>query len=647
MCGIAGYFGAHNDPAPGVLDGMVDALRHRGPDARGTLRRAGVGLGHARLSIVDLEGGRQPISNEDWSVWVALNGEVFNHVELRRDLEARGHVFRTRSDTEVIVHAYEEQGPRCLESLNGDFAFALWDRRQSRLLLARDRMGVRPLYYAQRAGTLVFASEIKALLRFPGIEARLDPLALEQCFTFWFPLAPRTPFAGVRELPPGHLLIAERGRISVQRYWALDYPAANEAAEPRDEAQVAEELRALLAEATRIRMRADVPVGAYLSGGLDSSATAALMDRLPGQGLKTFSVGFDSEEFDEGEFQSTMVRALGTEHSSVRCSVVDIARHFPEVVRHAEHPMLRTAPAPLFMLSRLVREQGIKVVMTGEGADEILGGYDIFKEAKVRRFWARQPQSAWRPLLFARLYPYLTGMHRQPRAFLQAFFANGLERTGDPLFSHLPRFAVAQRGRRFFSSDLRAQVGGYDALEELRQQLPKAFTGWHPLSQAQYLETAYLMPGYILSSQGDRVAMAHGVEGRFPFLDQRVVEFAAQIPPRMKLRGLREKHILRRAVGDCLPAPISERPKQPYRAPGAECFFGPRAPEYARELLSRRSIARAGYFDPEAVERLASKCRAGAPLTSGDDMALVGILSTQLLHYHFIEHAAVSSAAAC
>jgi asparagine synthase (glutamine-hydrolysing) len=566
-------------------------------------------------------------------------------VELRHDLEARGHRFRTRSDTEVIVHAYEEHGERCLELFNGDFAFSLWDSRANRLLLARDRLGVRPLYYTQKQGTLVFASEIKALLRFPGVDARLDPIGLDQCFTFWFPLAPRTAFASISELPPGHLLVAEGSSLRVRPYWTLEFPRHDEHTyDARPEGEIAEELRSLLQDATRLRMRADVPVGAYLSGGLDSCATSALASRLAAGRLRTFSITFDSREFDESVFQRRMANALRSQHSSVRCTPGDIARAFPDIVRAGEQPVLRTAPAPLFLLSRMVRDSGVKVVMTGEGADEVLGGYDIFKEAQVRRFWARQPQSAWRPLLLARLYPYLARVKQQPRAFVQAFFGTGLDRVADPLFSHLPRFSVASRGKRFFSRALSAQLGAYDALAELRDRLPAAFTGWHPLAQAQYLETAYLLPGYILSSQGDRVAMAHGVEGRFPFLDHRLVEYAARIPPRMKLRGLREKHILRRALAADVPASIRERAKQPYRAPGSECFTAPGSPGYVRELLSQGTLERSGLFDPAAVarlaERLGQRSRAGELPGTGDDMALLGVLSTQLLHRHFISGSA-------
>jgi asparagine synthase (glutamine-hydrolysing) len=642
MCGIAGIFGLNRglsgDEAGSrrVLERMVEALRHRGPDDGGVYLDGRVGLGHRRLSIVDLSGGHQPLSNADASVWISFNGEIFNYVELRRELEARGHVFRTSSDTETIVQAYMDAGPGCVESFNGDFAYAIWDRNLQRLVLARDRMGVRPLYYTVANGVLVFASEVKSLLEYPGVQAELDPIALEQCFSFWFPLAPRTPYKGIFELPPGHQLVAENGNISVRPYWQLEFPHAGEAgADPRSEGEVAEELEALLEDATRIRLRADVPVGAYLSGGFDSSATTALAQRQTGR-LRTFSVGFESPEFDETRYQREVVAALGTEHSMLTVTRADIGRDFPEVIRHTERPVLRTAPAPLYTLASLVRKHGFKVVVTGEGADEVFGGYDIFKEAKVRRFWARSPQSKWRPLLLRRLYPYLAGMQSQSMDYLQAFFRNGLSEVDDPLYSHLPRFNLTRRATRFFSDDLRRSLEGYDALQDLRERLPAAFRTWHPLSQAQYLETAFLLPGYILSSQGDRMAMAHGVEGRFPFLDHRVVELAARIPPRLKLKGLREKHILRRALGRHLPAIISERPKQPYRAPDSESFFGAGAPDYVEELLSAPALERSGYFNPQAVRKLAAKCRAGGPIGVGDNMAFVGVLSTQLVDSMFI-----------
>jgi len=539
MCGIAGLYGTPRFESPPwvVLSRMLAAIRHRGPDASGMHLGQGAGLGHARLSIIDLSGGQQPMANEDATVWVTFNGEIFNYVELHEHLAARGHEFRTRSDTEVIVHMYEEMGPACVEAFNGDFAFALWDVRRNRLVLARDRMGVRPLYHTTRQGTLFFASEVKSLLQVPGVRAELDPVALDQCFTFWLPLAPRTPFKGIEELPPGHVLVAEGGRESVRPYWQLNYPEAGDqdALVPGGEQAIASQLAELLIDATRIRLRSDVPVGAYLSGGLDSSVVTALIKRFTSSRLRTFSVTFDKAEFDESHHQEEVVRALATDHSSIACGSRDIGRIFPEVIRHTERPVIRTAPAPLFELARFVRDNGFKVVLTGEGADEVLAGYDIFKEAKIRRFWARQANSSWRPLLLRRLYPYLSGIQGQPQAYLEAFFRAGIDQPNDPLLSHLPRWGMTARSKMFFSDDLRMQLEKYDALDDLRGRLPAAYGRWHPLSQAQYLEAAYLLPGYILSSQGDRVAMAHGVEGRFPFLDHRVVELAARIPPRLKL----------------------------------------------------------------------------------------------------------------
>jgi asparagine synthase (glutamine-hydrolysing) len=631
-----------------IAQRMVGALRHRGPDGQGVHLEEGIALGHTRLSIIDLAGGGQPMANEDGSVWITFNGEVFNYVELREELIAAGHVFRTNSDTETIIHLYEERGADCVAALNGDFAFAIWDRRQQRLLLARDRMGVRPLYYTFANGAFVFASETKSLFQFPGVHPELDPIALDQTFTFWFPVAPRTPFRGVYELPPGHLMILHGMEVTCRPYWQLSFPARMEeaAATPAREAALAEELRELLIDATRIRLRADVPVGAYLSGGLDSSVTTALIRRHTGSHLRTFSVGFETPEFDESEYQQEMVRALGTEHTATLCTRAEIGASFPDVVRHMERPVVRTAPAPLYHLARLVRENEFKVVMTGEGADEILAGYDIFKEAKIRRFWARQPHSAWRPLLLRRLYPYLVGLQGQPQAFLEAFFRKGLDDPADHFFSHRPRWSMTAGAKLFFSDELRASLAGYDAIEELHGTLPGAFPTWHPLSQAQYLEAAYLLPGYILSSQGDRVAMAHAVEGRFPFLDHRVAELAARIPSRLRLKGLTEKHMLRRAVGDYLPTAIARRPKQPYRSPDSQSFFGGRTPEYVEELLAPSAISRTGFFDPRGVEKLVQKCRTRESVGFRDNMALVGILSVQLLDHLFVRRQALCSSRA-
>lgn len=637
MCGIVGLFGWSLPPRAeaALLRRMVAAVAHRGPDAQEVLSERGIALGHARLSILDLEGGAQPMRDETGQVAIAFNGEVFNHVELRAELAARGVRCRTLSDTEVILRLYLERGADCLAALNGDFAFAIHDARLGRLLLARDRIGVRPLHYATLpGGRIAFASEAKALLEVPGVSAEPDPVALDQVFALWAPLPPRTMFRDIRELPPGHLLEADAQGVRVRRWWRIDFPRAGE--EPDiAEAAAAEELRALLADAVRLRMRADVPVGAYLSGGLDSAVVASLArDMAPGA-LRTFSLTFEDPAFDESAQQREMAAALGTAHRAVACTAGDIAESFPEVVRAAERPLLRTAPAPMLRLSRLVRDAGFKVVLTGEGADEVFAGYDLFREAKLRAFCGRQPDSQLRPRLFGRLYPWMPALQAQGPAYLAAVFGAGLDRADDPLFSHLPRFATAARARRFYSPEWRRTLAGHDPLEELRASLPADFMRWHPLHRAQYLETTHLLPGYILSAQGDRVAMAHAVEGRFPFLDPRIVAFAARLPPRLKLRGLREKHILRAAFRGRLPAAIEARAKQPYRAPDAACFFGPAAPPWVAEALSREALRRIGWFEPDAVARLLRKATTVGVTGFADNQALVGVLSAQLWHAQF------------
>ena len=556
---------------------------------------------------------------------------------MREDLKARGCRFRTGSDTEVLLQLYETFGDDCLNRLNGDFAFAIWDGRRRRMLLARDRMGVRPLFYTERGGTLYFASETKALLAVPGIEAELDPIALDQIFTLWAPIAPRTAFRNIFELEPGSTLVIENGRTAHRPYWSFQFPDHDFPSAHHDEPQSKEELEALLTDATRLRMRADVPVGAYLSGGLDSSLITALGAPMAPNGLNTFSVTFDSTEHDESSFQNAVAESLGTRHRAVACGPGDISEIFPAVIRSTERPVLRTAPAPLYRLAGLVREAGMKVVLTGEGADEVFAGYDIFRETRVRRFCARQPTSRFRPNLFRKLYPYLPGLRQQTAEYLGAFFGIGSDDANDPLFSHRPRFRSTAATKIFYSDDLRRTLAGYDAAEDLASRLPADFNRWHPLHQAQYLEARFLLPGYILSSQGDRMAMAHGIEGRFPFLDHRVVEFANRLAPEMKLKGLREKHILRRVAEGLLPDRIIQRPKQPYRAPDSGSFTGNQEQPYLRECLAEQTIAASGLFNPRAVSKLHQKCRSNPVSGFRDNAAFVGILSTQLWLRNFTE----------
>lgn len=640
MCGIAGQVKLHGESVQREqlqtqLQTMIATLSHRGPDATGIHCTHHAGLAHARLSIIDLEGGQQPMSIAGGKFWIAFNGEIFNYVELREELVKKGHTFATRSDTEVILHLYQEDGEACVQRLNGQWAFAIWDEPAQKLFLSRDRMGVRPLFYTNTGTSFLFASEVKALMACPEVDAELDLNALDQMFTFWTTLPPRTAFKGINQLPPGHCATLENGQLRVWQYWRLEYSPTD--GSTANEARLTQELLDLLLDATRIRLRSDVPVGAYLSGGLDSTLITALTANLVGDKLRTFSVSFEDSEFDESPYQREASAFLHTRHSDVHCTYNDVANIFPEVIRHTEQPILRSAPAPMFMLAKLVRESGFKVVLTGEGADETMGGYDIFKEAKIRRFWARNPQSRMRPLLLKRLYPYMDGIQRQPAAYLRHFFHVADADLASPFFSHLPRWQLTSKLKAFFSREVKDELRNHSALSDMEGALPDSFAGWDPFNQAEYLEAMYFLPGYILSSQGDRMAMAHSVEGRYPFLDYRVVEFAAKLPPLLKMKVLDQKHLLKRAASGRVPQSIQERPKQPYRAPDGASFFSSRT-GYVNEMLSEECVRHFGVFDPQTVTALASKFRSGRASSVKDNMALVGILSTQLLIDQFVHN---------
>jgi asparagine synthase (glutamine-hydrolysing) len=640
MCGIVGSLNL-NKPhtiSEELLRQMLAMIRHRGPDQFGIYLNQHVGLGSARLSILDLHSGQQPITNEDESLWIVFNGEIFNYLELRPDLEERGHRFKTNTDTEVLLHLYEDYGPGCLKFLNGQFAIAIWDQKAQSLFLARDRLGIRPLFYTVSQGALIFGSEIKAILAHPLVRAEIDPVALDQIFTFWSSLSPRTTFRGIYEVPPGHWLLARDGQISIQRYWELQFPTKADGtqadAPQKSLAETLNDFRDLLIDATRIRLRADVPVGAYLSGGLDSSVISAIIRNYTNNHLDTFSITFENPEFDEGEFQQRMAQFLGTNHHIVHARHADIGRVFPEVIWHCETPITRTAPVPMYLLSKLVRGNNYKVVLTGEGADEFLAGYDIYKEAKIRRFWARQPDSKMRPLLLQKLYPEIAAMP-SGWGYLTSFYGMGLQNTKSPEYSHSVRWRTTSRSKRFFSEELRQKVGSTEGTEDAVFYSPD-YHHWHTLSQAQYLEVTIFLSQYLLSSQGDRMAMANSVEGRYPFLDYRVVEFCNNLPPEWKLHGLTEKYLLRQVAKEWLPEEIWRRRKRPYRAPIHRSFFNEEAPEYVHELLSQDAIESTGLFNADAVLQMVKKVSQGGRLGETDDMALAGILSTQLVHQQFI-----------
>jgi asparagine synthase (glutamine-hydrolysing) len=632
MCGICGIVTPDGPADLDLLRRMTARLHHRGPDGHGYVRDHHAALGHTRLSIIDVAGGAQPMGSDDGSLWLTFNGEIFNYIEVREQLRGLGHRFRTESDTEVVLRAWQQWGRGCFSRFNGQWALALWDRRERRLVLSRDRLGIRPLYYTRTRDAFLFASEVKALFADPAVERGFDPAGLEQTFTYWSPIAPRTAFRGVGQLPPGHVAVLDARGFSSEPYWSMAFPERG-----REQRQDLEEntaaLRERVIEATRLRfLRSDVPVGAYLSGGIDSAVTAAVITRYTDSPVDTYSLRFSDPEYDEGPYQKEMAATLGSRHRDVVISPADIGAVFPQVVAHTETPILRAAPAPLFLLARLVAESGHKVVVTGEGADEMLAGYDLFREARVRQFWARDPASAGRYRAAGLLYPWMARSPGAAPAFARSFFGRNLD-PADPALSHRPRWDSTAVLQRLLTAELRESIAQADGLD-LVASMPPGSEAWDPLSRAQWLEATTLLPGYILSSQGDRMAMAHGVEGRFPFLDRDVVQLANALPPWQKLFGLDEKHILKRAFADLVPEAILNRPKQPYRAPDAASFFADTRQDWFDHVTSPDAVRAAGVFDPALVAGLVAKCTrtGGERMSNTDNMRILAVVSTQLLH---------------
>ena len=638
LCGIVGACGVQDKLKVEyrTLQKMIEMLSYRGPDGKGFYVDEKVSLGHARLSIIDLKGGIQPIHNENKTVWTVFNGEIFNYIELREKLVALGHYFYTQTDTEVIVHLYEEYGENFVSELNGQFAIAIWDIKFQKFILIRDRVGIAPLFYTFYRGQLIFASEIKALLVALPDKPLINPLALDQLMTFWCPVSPNTMFKDILELSPGQILTIFQGKVSIRNYWDWNFPLQNNF-RIESESQMQGELLELLINAIQIRLRADVPVGAYLSGGLDSSSLVALIHRFSDASLRTFSIAFENKQFDEREYQKKMISDINVNNSSLICHDEDIVNHFENTIWHTESPVLRTAPVPMKLLSNLVKSQDYKVVLTGEGADEVFGGYDIFKENKLRQFWAKQPSSAMRPKLLKRLYPYLDISPGRAQAYLQNFFGVALDSPDSPFFSHIPRWVTTEKCKNFFSSSFKEQLHE-DSKEALAKYLSPNINNWHYFNRAQYIEVKTLMSGYLLCSQGDRMLMANSIEGRFPFLDHRVIEFANQLHPSIKMKVLNEKYLLKKAMGKYLPASILQRNKQPYRAPDITAFFSGKTPDFVEELLSKDCLDRYGYFDSKKVERLITKIRKGRAIGFKDNTAFIGMLSTQVWHHHFIEN---------
>lgn len=637
MCGIAGFYNFKRDSQQqtNILRRMLTRIKHRGPDQSGVYLSDHLGLGSVRLSIVDLNSGTMPISNGDDSLWIVFNGEIFNHIELREELKTIGHSFKTHSDTEVIVHLYQAYGPNFVHKLNGQFSIAIWDKNKQELFLARDRVGIRPLYYTNVDQSFVFASEIKSMLEFPGFDPKLSAKAISEYFTFWTSLSPSTAFEGVFEVPPGSYMIINKHSQKITSYWELPLYKPNEY-KYTDLNEAAKGFEAIFSDAVKLRLRADVQVAAYLSGGIDSSVTTSFIKSISPNNLQTFSIGFTEKDYDESSYQNIAADYFKTQHSSVLCSPGDIADNFRNVVWHSEAPLLRTAPTPMSLLAKSVHDQNIKVVITGEGADELLGGYNIFKETKIRHFWAKDPKSKFRPLLLKKLYPYLPQMNSANNNVLKMFFGYKLNETSSPIYSHLLRWNNTSRITNYLSQEYRERIGEYNPIAAMEKKLEAKLDGLDPLAKAQWIELNIFMSGYLLSSQGDRMGMANSIEGRYPFLDHRVIEFCMSLHPDLKLKGLNEKYLLKKLMKDRLPDVILNRPKQAYRAPIKSTFAQESLPPYLLEMLSENRIKQAGIFNPVHVSQLLTKMKTKNQVSEIDNMAITAILSTQILNDIFI-----------
>lgn len=638
MCGIAGVLDLKgiNEPDRAQVGRMATALRHRGPDGVGYLMAPGIGMGNRRLAIVGVTNGQQPIFNETGSVGVIANGELFDYPELKAELKAKGHVFKSDSDTELIVHLYEEHGEALFEHLKGQFAFVLVDFARSLVLLTRDRVGICPLHWSRQGDRLYFGSEIKALFASGAVRPEIDPRGLDHVFTFFAMGTKRTMFAGVESIAPGHYLrIAFRtdgiaAEIEQRRYWDLDFPDWGDEDDHADESALVEEFEAVFSRAVDIRLRAEVPVVSYLSGGVDSAYVLATASKLRGKPLPSFTVRVPESQFDETSLSMSTAHKIGSSQTVLEAGADLIAANYARLIQAAESPVLDTSCAALLGLSRKVRDLGNKVVLTGEGADEAFAGYLWFKWREIAR------------VLDVGSFKPSTVMSRLVRKYSTpdvafAEFKQIDAITGGPHAQSILYNLVASSRHRYYSDGLKSELGSHLAYADLNFD-PERLRRWHPLNRSLYFGYKVLLAGMLLSHKGDRITMANSVEARYPFLDENVIALAARLHPRWKLRrGTKDKYLLRKAAERLLPVEVAQRRKSMFRLPLAESFFIT-PPPFVRDLMSDEAIAKTGYFDVASVRRdyQSFKDASGHKLGTFASLGLTGVMATQLWHHLFL-----------
>ena len=583
MCGLVGFTDMRLERKPDreLLGRMTDKLVHRGPDSAGYFVDHCVALGFRRLSIIDLESGDQPIYNEDGSVVLLCNGEIFNYLELKKVLIQKGHSFRTNSDVEVLLHLYEEHGIDFLNKINGQFAFVIYDRKQRRLFLARDHFGINPLYYTIVNGLFIFASEIKAILEHPQVPREVDLTGLDQTLSFPGLVSPRTMFKGVQSLKSGHYILVENGAVSVTEYWDLDYPPLGASSISKSENEYVEELKELLTRSVRYRLQSDVPVGFYLSGGLDSSLIGALINQVaPNTRRHSFSIGFTDADISETKHQRLMAQFTRSIHNEIIFDWSEIVDRLSQMIYHCECPVRESYNTCSMALSAAAKNAGVKVILTGEGADELFAGYVGYRFDSFRD---RESKS----------YDLETALEDELREKLW----------GDrDFFYEKDHLTLREVKRALYSASVNELYPEFDSFnhglinkERLR--------GRHPLHQRSYLDFRLRLSDHLISDHGDRMTLANSVEGRYPFLDIDLVEFSTRIPPELKLHNYIEKYILKRVAGDLLPREIVKREKFGFHAPGSS-YLLQHGIEWINDMVSHDRIKRQGYFNPDVIDRL-------------------------------------------
>jgi asparagine synthase (glutamine-hydrolysing) len=625
MCGIAGEYNINRSvqDITEVLHRMTDIIQHRGPDDEGFYIEDGLGLGMRRLSIIDLDGGQQPIFNEDKSIVIVFNGEIYNYIELQDELKKKGHKFYTDSDTETIVHLYEEYGVECVQHMRGMFGFALWDKNQKRLLIVRDRLGVKPLYYAHVNQGVIFGSEIKSLLLHPEIEARPNLTALSHFLSLRYVPSPLTMFEGIQALPPGYRLICTESGCQVESYWDISYD--EEYGKNRTEDDFIEELESIIDDSVRLQLRSDVPFGAFLSGGVDSSTIVAFMSKYLNEPVKTFSVGFDREGTDQDEliYARIVAEHYKTDHHEIFVTGQDFIDLSEKIIWHLDQPIADQATIANYMVSKLAR-QHVKMVLTGEGGDELFAGYARYVGERLSPVFNKVPQVVKDFGVAAS--QYLPGLRREKVALYALSHSDEVERITNwfPLLN-------ADMKAQLLSNTLKSQLENESTYSIFAKHL-NATNAQHPLNRMLYVDTKLWLPDDLLA-RGDKTSMANSLEARVPLLDHHLVEFAAKVPPNLKLNGMKRKYLLKRVSARYLPDIIINRPKQGFPLP-IVTWFREEAREFVGDILSTSKINERGLYNASYVEQMLSEHNSGF---ADNSLILWGLLNVELWYRNYID----------